>query len=77
MLTDPSGGSTRIVETNAAIVAAAERIGDELRHQYVLGFTPAHPGDGKFHKVQVAVSGCPKCQVRTRAGYIADQPPAR
>ena len=69
-LTDPSGGSTRIVYSDAGISEAAERIGAELRQQYVLGFAPSHPGDGKFHKVRVTVNGCDRCRVRVRSGYI-------
>jgi Ca-activated chloride channel family protein len=72
-LTDPSGGVTHVVRTDEAIVSAAEAIGDELRQQYLVGFEPANPGDGKFHKVQVAVSGCSKCKVRARAGYTASR----
>jgi hypothetical protein len=48
-----------------------------LRQQYVIGFAPAHPGDGRFHKAQVMVTGCPKCHVRARAGFIADKAPGR
>ncbi len=73
-ITAPTGGETRMVTTDAAIVTAAEQIGDELRQQYVLGFAPAHPGDGTFHKVQVTVSGCEKCRVRARSGFIAGLP---
>jgi Ca-activated chloride channel family protein len=65
-LTDPTGGSTRIAHSNADVVKAAEQIGDELRQQYVIGFAPGSPGDGKFHKVRVTVSGCPKCTVRAQ-----------
>jgi Ca-activated chloride channel homolog len=72
-LTDPSGGSTRTVDTYEGITAAADRIGAELRQQYVLGFAPAHPADGKFHKVQVSVSGCATCKVHVRSGYIAER----
>jgi Ca-activated chloride channel family protein len=76
-LTDQSGGATIIVRSDEAVLGAAERIGDELRQQYVIGFAPAHPGDGKFHKVKVAVTGCQKCRVRARAGFIADKTPGR
>jgi VWFA-related protein len=76
-LTDQSGGATIIVRSDEAVLDAAERIGDELRQQYVIGFAPAHPGDGKFHKVKITVTGCPKCQVRARAGFIADKTPGR
>jgi Ca-activated chloride channel family protein len=74
-LTDPTGGSTRAVHSDGAIVEAAERIGDELRRQYVIGFVPAHPADGKFHKIQVSVKGC-ACHPRARSGYVADKPKA-
>jgi Ca-activated chloride channel family protein len=76
-LTDPTGGTTIIVRSDEAVLGAAERIGDELRHQYVIGFAPAHAGDGRFHKVRVTVTGCPKCRVRARAGFIADKAPGR
>ena len=71
-LTDPTGGATRRVVEDAGITEQAEQIGDELRHQYVVGFTPAHAGDGKFHRVLVTVAGCDGCRVRTRSGFIAD-----
>jgi hypothetical protein len=71
-LTDPTGGVTEIVRSDAAIAGAVARIGDELRQQYVVGFAPAHPGDGKFHRVHVTVRGCGKCRARARVGYFAD-----
>jgi Ca-activated chloride channel homolog len=70
-LTDPSGGFTEIVHADADSVTVAERIAAELRHQYLLGFVPAHADDGRFHRVHVTVT-CP-CQVRARAGFIADK----
>ena len=70
-LTDPTGGFTEIVHADADAVTVAERIAAELRHQYLLGFVPAHADDGRFHRVRVAVT-CP-CQVRARAGFIADK----
>src|SRR4029077_8975992 len=42
-LTDPTGGTTIIVRSDEGVLGAAERIGDELRQQYVIGFAPAHP----------------------------------
>jgi Ca-activated chloride channel homolog len=70
-LTDPTGGFTEIVHADADAVTVAERIAAELRHQYLLGFVPAHADDGRFHRVGVTVT-CP-CQVRARAGFIADK----
>ena len=71
-LTDPTGAFTEVVHADADTVTTAERIATELRHQYLLGFVPAHPDDGKFHRVRVAVSGC-ACHVRARAGFVADK----
>lgn len=71
-LTAPTGGATVPVTTDEAAVGAAERIGDELRVQYVLGFVPDHH-DGKFHRVDVTLKGCDGCRARARAGFIADK----
>lgn len=47
-LTDPTGGSTRVVHSDGAIVGAAGRIGDELRRQYVIGFVLPIPPMASF-----------------------------
>jgi VWFA-related protein len=75
-LTDPSGAFTEVVRADADAVSVADRIGSELRQQYLLGFAPAHPDDGKFHRVRVTVTGC-ACRVRARAGFVADKRKAR
>ncbi len=71
-LTDPTGAFTEVVHADADAVAAAERIATELRNQYLIGFVPAQPDDGKFHRVQVTVTGC-ACHVRARAGFVAEK----
>jgi Ca-activated chloride channel homolog len=76
-ITNPTGGSTRVVDSDAAILRAADRIGEELRFQYLLGFTPAHPDDGRFHSVRVTVDGCHGCAVRARRGYVAARSTSR
>jgi hypothetical protein len=53
------------------MVPVAERIAGELWQQYLIGFMPARV-DGKFHRVKIQVNGCAGCQLRTRAGFIAD-----
>lgn len=73
-LTDPTGGITHIVRSDDAVIGAAERIGEELRQQYQIGFVPANDSDGRFHRIRVTVSGC-KCRVRVRAGFIAGRRP--
>ncbi len=71
-ITDESGGRTEIVATSAEISAASARIADELNHQYVLGFTPAHAPDGKFHSLRVRTHN-PAYKVRARSGYVAER----
>jgi Ca-activated chloride channel family protein len=70
-LTDQSGGRTEVVQTSADIAAAAQRIADELNHQYVLGYTPPHGADGQYHTIRVRVPGG-DYKVRARNGYVAD-----
>lgn len=52
----------------------AIKIGNALRNQYVLGFSPTAEHDGKFHRVQVKipkVQGLPKLHASFRSGYYA------
>ena len=71
-LTDPTGGYTRVVTDDREIPAAAEGIRDQLNQQYVLGFVPEHPQNGRFHRISITVTGC-ECQVRARAGFVANR----
>ena len=70
-ITDESGGRTEVVQTSADIAAASARIADELNHQYVIGYSPPHGADGKFHTIRVRPhSG--DYRIRARSGYVAD-----
>jgi Ca-activated chloride channel homolog len=72
-ITNESGGRTEVVQLTTQIAGAAATIADELNHQYVMGFTPAHPPDGKFHTLRVrAKNGAFK--VQARRGYVAEIP---
>jgi len=71
-LTDPTGGSTLIVHDEGFVPAAAARIANVLRQQYLIGFIPLRPSDGRFHNVRVTVKAC-RCDVRVREGYFADK----
>src|SRR5215831_7092242 len=72
-ITNESGGRTEVVQGTAQIADAAATIADELNHQYVMGFTPSHPPDGKFHTLRVRTkNGAYK--VQARRGYVADIP---
>jgi Ca-activated chloride channel homolog len=51
------------------------KIGIELRNQYVLGYRPANPSrDGRWHKIKVKLlppKGPPPLTVHARSGYYA------
>jgi Ca-activated chloride channel family protein len=69
-ITDQSGGRTEVVQTSADLMAASARIAEELNHQYLLGYAPAHGADGKFHSIRVRVKSN-DYKVRARSGYVA------
>jgi len=51
---------------------AFQEIQDELRQQYIVTYTPAHPGrDGSFRRIEVKVAGEGRkdLKVRHRRGY--------
>jgi Ca-activated chloride channel family protein len=72
-ITNESGGRTEIVQRTTQIADAAASIADELNHQYVMGFTPAHPPDGTFHTLRVRTKNS-AYKVQARRGYVADIP---
>ena len=75
-LTDPSGGRTQVITREGDISAAAERLMAELRHVYLIGFEPEHH-DGKYHQVEVTVSDCSRCIVRSRTVFVSPMKRAR
>ena len=72
-ITNESGGRTEVVQSSSEIADAAESIADELNHQYVMGFTPSHPPDGKFHTLRVRTKNA-TLKVQSRRGYVSDFP---
>ena len=69
-ITSQSGGRTEVVRVPADIPLAAASIADELNHQYVLGYSSPHPGDGQYHSIRVRATN-PTYKVRARSGYVA------
>jgi Ca-activated chloride channel family protein len=67
---ETGGGYFALTRTND-LGSAFTRIAQELRSQYVLGFTPATL-DGKVHKLTVTVKK-PGMRVRARKTYVASQ----
>jgi len=70
-LSAEGGGYTEIIHDSAELVPATARIADELNHQYMLGYSPSHAGDGQFHTIRVFVKGEGDYQIRARRGYLA------
>lgn len=77
-LAEQTGGRYYRVTRRHDLAEIAERIGNEIRHEYVIGYRSTNPErDGKYRRVQVRVNppeGSPKLRVAARTGYYA---PAR
>ena len=68
-LVENTGGGHFHVKLDDDIDATFARVAEELRRQYVIGFTPLAV-DGKEHKLDVKVKR-PGVQVRARRNYVA------
>jgi Ca-activated chloride channel family protein len=67
-IVDDTGGGRFHVKDDDDLAATFARVADELRHQYVLGFTPVTL-DGKEHKLEVRAK--PGMKVRARRTFVA------
>jgi len=74
-ISDQTGGRAFAVENIADLPDVAAKIGDELRHQYVLGYTPTNrERNGKYRRVQVKLAQprrMPQLKAAWRQGYYA------
>jgi Ca-activated chloride channel family protein len=69
-LTDETGGFT-FPDPEDNLSQIFSKIEQDLRNQYVLGFSPPPEArDGRFHKLEVKMTR-PEVTVRARAGYYA------
>jgi Ca-activated chloride channel homolog len=68
-LAEKTGGGFFKLETGADLSSTFLRVVEELRHQYVIGFSPPK-ADGKMHDVQVGVRK-PGMTARARKSYRA------
>jgi hypothetical protein len=70
-LTEETGGGSFELTAGADMTSTFERVAEELRRQYLIGFTPLTL-DGKMHKLEVrAVREGMK--VRARKSYLAEK----
>jgi Ca-activated chloride channel family protein len=72
-LAEPTGGSVIIASTVREVEGAAQRVAEELRQQYTLGFYPQSAGDNTYRRLKVTTRH-PDYRVRTRAGYLTAKP---
>jgi VWFA-related protein len=74
-LSEQGGGRYYQIDNAAELPAVAAKIGQELRHQYLLGYTPTNQErDGKYRRVRVKVvrpAGLGKLSADWRRGYYA------
>jgi VWFA-related protein len=73
-ITNQSGGTTEIVRDSSDLDGATARIAEELNSQYVLGYSPSHGADGRYHSIRVKMVD-PAYRVRARNGYVASPRP--
>jgi Ca-activated chloride channel homolog len=67
-ITAPTGGRTVTVDNTAKVPEAAAAISREMRHQYVLGYSPRTKSDGRWRKIKVRVNSSAVKQ-RLQASY--------
>jgi len=74
-ISEQGGGHYYAIDNLRDLPGVAEKIGRELRQQYVLGYTSTNQGhDGKYRRVQVKVRrspGQPKLWAYWKRGYYA------
>ncbi len=70
-----TGGRMFTADNPNQLAATAEKIGTELRNQYVLGYRPSNSvHDGKWRKIKVKLQppkGSPPLTVYAKTGYYA------
>lgn len=67
-LAEPTGGMVIVASSMREVEESAQRLAEELRQQYTLGFAPANSPDGRYRRIRVATRH-PDYRVRTREGY--------
>jgi len=77
-LAELSGGKHYRIDNLNDLPAISERIGLQLRNQYVLGYSPANlERDGKYRSIKLTLApgpGMPPLRVQYRHGYYAPNP---
>jgi Ca-activated chloride channel homolog len=69
-LSAQSGGYAEVVGSTAEIGPATSRIAEELNAQYMLGYTPTTPGNGRYRSIRISVGKTREYNVRARRGVV-------
>jgi hypothetical protein len=71
-LAQSSGGESFLPHSAAEAVAICERIANDIRHQYTIGYVSSRSaGTGEYRTVRVVARSAGKnLAVRTRAGFV-------
>jgi Ca-activated chloride channel homolog len=72
-LAGQSGGYTEVIHDPSELTAAAERISNELNHQYTIAYAPPRAPDGQYHGIRVKTNDS-ALTVRSRRGYTHLKP---
>ena len=70
-----TGGRSFHARDRRALDDVMRQVARELRHQYLLGYSPARPlteGPGEWRTIRVRVDGSAGARVRARDGYVND-----
>lgn len=78
-LAEATGGRMLRVASPADLPAAIEQISVSIRNQYVLGYSPVTPWDGRYRRVTVRLTRPESERLRAswRAGYYSPAPGVR
>jgi Ca-activated chloride channel homolog len=69
-LSAQSGGYAEVVGSTAEIGPATSRIAEELNAQYMLGYTPTTPGNGRYRSIRISAGKTREYNVRARRGVV-------
>lgn len=76
LLARATGGRYQPVEGPSDLKEAVLAVAEDLRNQYVLGFTPSGVGRPAYHRIRVEVQGGKRRRVIARQGYHGTAPAA-
>ncbi len=74
-LTELTGGRNYRVDNLGDLPTISARIGEQLRNQYVIGYTPGADRNGKYRSVTLSVvnTELPRLRVQYRTGYTSPE----